>query len=164
MEISLIGAMSKNWVIGKENAIPWSIPEEQRHFRELTKHKTVIMGRKTFESIGRVLPKRRTIIVTSNPKFNSQGCEGAKSIQEALALAKDEAEVFIAGGQTLYSATLPLAKRIYLTVIDFEIFGDTFFPQFNKLEFEIKNEQLVEGEPKYVYQTLERKLPPRKTL
>lgn len=152
----MIAAMSENRVIGKGNDIPWRIPGEQKRFRSLTTGKTVIMGRKTFESIGKPLPNRRNIVITRGRTYVADGCEVVGSLSEALDLTKNENEVFIGGGETLYKEALPLADRIYLTTIHFEIDGDTFFPElgddFEQLEFTD-----VEGEPSYTYQTLERK-------
>lgn len=147
--------MTENRVIGKENDIPWRIPGEQKRFRSLTTGKTVIMGRKTFESIGKPLPNRRNLVITRDRTYVAEGCEIVGSLQEALALTKDEAEVFIGGGETIYREALPIADRIYLTTIHSKIDGDTFFPEIGD-EFQPVECIDVNGEPSYTYQTLER--------
>jgi dihydrofolate reductase len=156
MKISMIAAMSENRVIGKSNDIPWRIHGEQKRFRSLTTGKAVIMGRKTFESIGKPLPNRRNIIITRDQTYAANGCEVVGSLQEALALTKGEEEVFIGGGETIYKEALPLADRIYLTTIHFKVDGDRFFPQVGD-EFEQIESIDVDGEPSYTYQTLEKK-------
>lgn len=128
MTVSIIAAMSRNRVIGRDGAIPWSIPADMSRFRELTLGHTVIIGRKTFESIGRPLPGRKNIVVTRQPDYPAPGAMTAGSLAEALRLAEGDGEVFICGGGDIYAQALPLAARIYLTVADFEVEGDTLFP------------------------------------
>lgn len=159
MKISMIAAMAANRVIGKDTKIPWKIPGEQKRFRNLTLGKTVIMGRKTFESIGKPLPGRRTIIVTRNEAYNSesQECLIAHSLESALGHCRGLEEVFIGGGQQLYELALPIADNIYLTVIEKEFEGDTFFPQFSLDEFAEVYAERVEGDVPYTYFTYARK-------
>jgi dihydrofolate reductase len=156
MKISQIAARSKNGVIGNENDIPWRIPGEQKRFKDLTLGHTVIMGRKTYESIGKPLPKRKTIIVSRDPHYKVVGCVVVHSIEEALKLTEAEEEVFIGGGESIYRASLPYTDRIYLTEIDFEVNGDTRFPDLPSAEFKEIERQLIPGEPAYSYLTLER--------
>lgn len=128
--ISLILAVSENGVIGdstKPHGIPWDLPDDMKHFREVTRGKTVIMGSKTFELIGRPLPKRRNIVISRNLKYQAEGCEVAHSPEEALEMAKNDGEVMIIGGSKVYEAFLPFADRIYLTQVHTNITGDASF-------------------------------------
>lgn len=135
MTVSIIAAMSSNRVIGRDGAIPWSIPADMRRFSELTFGHTVIMGRKTFESIGRPLAGRKNIVVTRQPEYPASGVITAGSLDEALRLATGDGEVFICGGGEIYAQALCHAERIYLTVADFEAEGDTFFPAIPSEDF-----------------------------
>lgn len=128
MIISIIAAMAENRVIGRENQIPWEIPSELRRFQETTMGHPVIMGRKTFESIGHHLPGRKNIIITKQEDFAPAGCVVARDLQEAVAAAAGADEIFICGGETVFREAMPIAHRIYLTVIDEEFDGDAFFP------------------------------------
>ncbi|HET6420940.1 MAG TPA: dihydrofolate reductase [Geobacteraceae bacterium] len=128
MIISLIAAMSENRVIGRDNAIPWRLPDDLKRFREITTGHPVIMGRKTFESIGKSLPDRKNIVITRNPEFHPEGCIIAGNLRKALAECADADEAFICGGGEIFRAAMPLADRIYLTVIHEKIEGDTYFP------------------------------------
>jgi len=130
--ISLIAAMAENRVIGKDNDMPWGrLPADLKHFRAATQGHTVIMGRKTFESIGKPLPKRRNIVITSKKEI--PGCEVATSIKEAISMSEGEEEVFIIGGGSIYKQTLMMADRLYITEIDMQTEGDTFFPEYKQL-------------------------------
>jgi dihydrofolate reductase len=128
MIISIIAAMTDNRVIGRDGAIPWDIPADRRHFRELTMGHPVIMGRKTFESIGRPLPGRFNIILSRRGDFRAEGCSVAKTLEDALLACAGADEVFICGGEELYQQALPLVERIFLTVIHQDYDGDLFFP------------------------------------
>ncbi|MHC4109313.1 MAG: dihydrofolate reductase, partial [Planctomycetota bacterium] len=115
MKISLIAAMAENRVIGRDNRLPWHLPDDLERFKRLTTGHTVIMGRKTFESIGKPLPGRRSIVVTTRPMADgARGAVGAGTLEEALELVEGEAEVFVAGGEAIYRLTLPKADRLYL--------------------------------------------------
>jgi len=136
-------AMARNRVIGRDNALPWHLPEDLRHFRELTLGKPVIMGRLTHESIGRALPGRSNIVVSANPDFRpAPGVIRVGSIEAALAAAAGIArrdgvdECMVIGGSRIYAACLPLAQRIHLTLIEREVDGDTWFPAFDPSEWE----------------------------
>lgn len=130
--VCIIVAMDRNRVIGKDNRLPWHISEDLKHFKALTMGHPIIMGRKTFESIGRVLPGRLNVVVTrqSNYSAPAEVCV-ASSIEAALAAAKGAKEVFIIGGHGLYINTLERAWRLYVTEVDGEFDGDTFFPEFD---------------------------------
>lgn len=128
--ISLIVAHDEQYVIGKDNAMPWHLPGDLQYFKEQTMGKPVIMGRKTFESIGRPLPGRRNIIITRNRDYVADGIETVGSLEEALALTADANEQMVIGGQQIFTEALPLADRLYITHIDTTFEGDTFFPHY----------------------------------
>ncbi|MDD4627839.1 MAG: dihydrofolate reductase [Candidatus Peribacteraceae bacterium] len=132
MILSLIVAVAENGAIGANNQLLWNLPLDMKHFRETTKGHAVIMGRKTFESIGHPLPKRRNIIITRDANLKIEGCEAVVSLQDALQCAEKggEAEAFIIGGGQIYAQALPTADRVYLTRVHTESEGDTFFPEF----------------------------------
>ncbi|HXO21318.1 MAG TPA: dihydrofolate reductase [Thermoanaerobaculia bacterium] len=135
--ISLIAAMAENRVIGRGGALPWRLPADLRRFKRLTLGHTLVMGRKTFEAIGRPLPGRATVVVTRREGYAPEGVAVAHSIGEALAQAAKAVgeEIFVAGGAEIYRQTLPLAARIFLTVIAAEIPGDAFFPAFEEADW-----------------------------
>jgi len=138
MKVSLIAALAENRTIGRDNRIPWHLPLDLRWFQRWTLGHTVILGRRTFESIGsRPLPGRRTIVVSRREGYAPEGAEAAPSVEEALGLAEGDGEVFVAGGQEIYRAALPRASRLYLTRIHQEFPGDAFFPPFDESEFEV---------------------------
>lgn len=145
--VTLIAAMAKNRVIGLDRGIPWDIPADRRRFRELTMGHPVIMGRKTFESIGRPLPGRRCIVLSRQPGYAAPGCEVKGSIEEALRICSASDEVFVAGGGELYRLALPLAERLCLTYVDLDLSGDTTFPEIPDNEFEEKHRELVSEDP-----------------
>ncbi|MFH1145885.1 MAG: type 3 dihydrofolate reductase [bacterium] len=130
MIISIIVAMSLNRVIGKDNKLPWHLSADLKHFKELTTGHSVIMGRKTYESIGKPLPKRVNIVLSRNTVFPNDVIT-VKSLQEALAMVEDNQEVFIMGGASVYQEALPLASKIYLTFVQANITGDTYFPEID---------------------------------
>lgn len=132
--ISLIAAMAKNRVIGKGNQMPWHLPADLLHFKQKTLGKPIIMGRKTFESIGRSLPGRQNIVISRNSDYVAAGCELASSIEDALKIAASKEEVMIIGGGFLYSQTLAMADNLYLTFIELEVEGDTCFPDYTQLD------------------------------
>lgn len=131
MTISLIAAMSENRVIGLKGQLPWHIPEDLKFFKETTAGKPVVMGRKTFDSLGKPLPKRRNIVVTRDENWSRDGCERVSSLDEAYRLLKGEKEIFVIGGGEIYKAALSGADRIYLTVIHQTFDGDAYFPEFD---------------------------------
>jgi dihydrofolate reductase len=139
--VSLIAAMGRNRGIGIENRLPWRLSADLRRFRELTMGHHIIVGRKTFESIGRALPGRRTIIVTHNENYQGpddpENLSVVYSIDEAIDLARSrgETEVFVCGGAEIYAQTLGLADRLYLTFVETEADADTFFPEWNERDW-----------------------------
>lgn len=157
MEIVLIAAMAKNRVIGLNNQIPWHIPGEQRRFRDLTWGHTLIMGRRTYESIGKSLPGRRNIVITRNPNYAAPGCEIAASLDHAYSLSKNEGIVYNIGGEQLYHLGIKDADKLILTVLDCNMDGDTFFPEFSDSQFQlICSEKVTAGKIPYTILTYRR--------
>ena len=154
--IALIVAYTKNRVIGNNGCIPWRIKGEQKRFRELTTGNVVVMGRRSYEEIGRPLPNRTTIVISNTKNFDCENCMTAKSLAEALELAGDR-KVYISGGARLYEEALPLVEKMYITEIDAEMEGDTYFPEFDETLFEKEIDERVEGEIPYTYVTYTRK-------
>ena len=160
MMVSLIVAMGKNRVIGANGAIPWRLPNELQLFKRVTMGHHIIMGRKTWESIGRLLPGRTTVIVTRQKDYAVAGTVVASSLDAALAACGDDSEVFVIGGGELYQLALPLAQRIYLTTVDVEPAGDTHMPEFNTADWrEVSSESFAADEKhlhSYRFSVLER--------
>jgi dihydrofolate reductase len=166
--VSLIVGMSRNRVIGVENRLPWNIPEDLKRFREITTGHPIVMGRKTFESIGRALPKRTNIVVTrdvaSVQNRVPSGVLVAASLLEALKAAQGAdipggEEIFVIGGGEIYKQSLPLAQKLYITQIDQDYLGDAFFPAFEAADFrEISREthESREGVPAFEFIVLDR--------
>jgi dihydrofolate reductase (trimethoprim resistance protein) len=127
MNISFIVAMDKNRVIDKDNDIPWRLPKDWQYVKKTTMGHPIILGRKNFESIGRVLPGRRNIVLTRDTGFTFEGCEIAHSIEDVFELCKNEEEIFIFGGEQIYKLFLPYVNKMYITRIHHEFEGDTFF-------------------------------------
>lgn len=150
-DISLIAAMAHNRVIGKDNQMPWHMPADLKHFKATTLGKPVIMGRKTFESIGRALPGRQNIVVTRDASFEAPGCDIAHSLEAAVSLAGDVAEIIIMGGGQLYQAALPMANRMYLTFIDLSTEGDAHFPAWDSEEWVIVDRETHSHDDKNPY-------------
>jgi dihydrofolate reductase len=124
-------AMARNGVIGRDNQLPWHLPEDLKRFRARTVGKPVLMGRRTFESIGRPLPQRTNLILTRQPGFCPSGVQSVHSLDEALAASAGAAELVVIGGAEVYRAALPVARRIYLTRIEADVPGDTCFPELD---------------------------------
>ena len=134
--ISLIAAMANNRVIGIDNRLPWRLPDDLQHFKHLTLGKTIVMGRKTWESLPGLLPDRRHIVVTRNLDYQAQGAEVVNTIEEAIAAVSDDEEVLIVGGANLYQQMLPVAGTMYLTLVDADIAGDAFFPAWQAAQWQ----------------------------
>lgn len=143
--------MAKNRVIGKDNQMPWHLPADLKHFKAVTMGKPIIMGRKTYESIGRPLPGRQNIVVSRDPEHSVEGCDSATSFEEALVLVKNSDEVMVIGGGLLYQQTLPLANKLYLTFIDLDVAGDTLFPEFENLKLTEFNREAHKADEKNSY-------------
>jgi len=140
-QLSLIVAMDENRLIGSANGLPWRMPADLEYFKRTTMGKPVVMGRRTFDSIGRALPGRRNIVVTRDRRFNAAGCEVAGGIDEAIALCADADEIMLIGGASLYRQALHRATRLYLTRIHHSFEGDTWFPEFDESDWRLESEQ-----------------------
>ena len=150
--LALIAALSKNYVIGNKGIIPWKIKGEQKRFKELTTGKTIIMGKRTFEEIGKPLPNRKTIVISNTMKYEYENCITLESLAQAIDYVGQE-DTYVAGGERLYREALPLVDVMYLTMIDLEVEGDTYFPQFNENEFTLTSVEEFQGEIPYKYLT-----------
>lgn len=139
--LSLIVAISANRVIGINNTLPWHLPEDLKRFRALTTGHHIIMGRKTYESLNRLLPGRTTVIVTRNPDYRIEGALIAHSLQEAITLCGNDEEVFLIGGAELYKDGLQLADKLYITEIKASYEGDAFFPEFELAGWELTSRE-----------------------
>jgi dihydrofolate reductase len=146
--LSLIVALARNGVIGKDNRLPWHIPEDLKRFRALTMGHHIIMGRRTWESIGRPLPGRTSVVVSRRPDYSAPGALVVHSLAEALAACAGDDEAFVIGGAQIYREALPLAERIYLTRIDADYAGDAFFPSISQEQWrEVSREARVGSGP-----------------
>lgn len=157
MRLSIIAAMAQNRVIGRGNALPWRLPEDLKWFRSQTLGKPIIMGRKTFESIGsKALPGRKNIVLSRSGDLRASDVIIAGSLQEALAHCPDAAEVMIIGGARLYAQTLALAQRLYLTLIHKAVEGDAYFPKVNWDAWQEveRHDHLSQGEEAFAYSFL----------
>lgn len=165
MKISLIVAASTNNVIGADGELPWHLPEDLRHFKAITMGKPMIMGRATWDAIGRALPGRRSIVLTRQQDFSARGCKVAPSVAAALAAAGDADEVMVIGGGEIYREFLPMADRIYLTRVQVETEGDTLFPELDMNEWDVVAvEEYPAGDEREIgfdLETLERVRPRR---
>jgi len=158
MSLSLIAAVASNGVIGKGGDLPWRLSDDLKRFKKLTMGHPIVMGRKTFDSIGRALPGRKNIVITRDTSWSFEGVEVAHSLDEALSLA-GEGEVFVIGGGEIYRQALPMASRMYLTLLAREVEGDAVFPEYDAAEWkEVEREQMSEPEA-YAFVTLNRATP-----
>ncbi len=154
--LSLIVAVAENGVIGRDNALPWHISEDLRYFKQVTSGKTVIMGRKTFQSIGRPLPNRTNIVITRDPAFSAEGVLVAHSLAEALAKAGD-GEAVVIGGSSLFEEALGRADRFYLTEVHRAYQGDVHFPAWDRAGWQETSRRKVAGDPDISFVTYERR-------
>jgi dihydrofolate reductase len=134
--LSVIVAMARNRVIGIRNTLPWRLPDDLRHFKSLTMGHHIVMGRKTYESIGKPLPGRTPVIVTRDQDYRVEGCLTATSIDAAIAACAGDAEIFFVGGAEMYAQVLPRADRLYLTEIQADYEGDAWFPAFDRNDWQ----------------------------
>jgi len=152
--INLIVATSKNGVIGNDNSLIWHLPADLKHFKNLTTGKTIIMGRKTYESIGKALPNRRNIVITRQDDYDPDDCEVVSSLEEALLLCGENC--FIIGGGEIYKQSIDIADKIYLTLIDENFEGDTYFPKITSDWFiASKIDRKSDDKNKYNYSFIE---------
>lgn len=166
MKISLIAALSDDGVIGRNNALPWRLPTDMKRFKKLTMGKPVIMGRKTWESIGKPLSGRTNIIVSRDPGFEASGCTVVSSIVEALAEAEEVKEVMVIGGSSVYEALLPQADNLYLTYVHAAFEGDVHFPDIDMEDWRETSRKSFEADESnahaYTFVTLRRKFTTQK--
>lgn len=166
MSIALVAAVARGGVIGRDSGIPWRLPEDLQRFRALTMGHPVIMGRRTWESLPdqfRPLPGRGNVVVTRNPDWSAQGADRAGSIEDALRLLEGESAVFVIGGGEIYAAALPFANELLLTEIDADIEGDTYFPDWDRNDFdEVAREERVSADgTRFAFVTYARRVPQR---
>jgi dihydrofolate reductase len=152
MELILIAAMSRNRVIGHNNTIPWHVPEEMYHFKKSTMGHAVIMGRKTFTSIGKALPGRFNVVLSKNKDLHVPGCSIARSLTEGIQHCQNQEKIFIIGGRAVYEESIEVADTILLSVLDREYEGDTFFPPIPEKHFqEISAKRMGNEQPFTLY-------------
>ena len=154
MIISMIAALSNNRVIGRDNALPWHLPEDLKYFKRVTMGKPLLMGRKTYQSIGRPLPGRTSIVLTRQPDFDAPGVVVVNTPEQALGEARllDADELMVIGGEDVYRTMLPMAQRLYLTRLDIDVAGDAFFPQLESSQWrELNRQDIAAGEATCAY-------------
>lgn len=149
--LSIIVAAARNNAIGKNNQLLWHMPADLKFFKETTLGHPVVMGRKTFESVGKALPKRRNIVITRNKSFSPENVEVCHALDEALELLDDTEENFIVGGSEIYKMSLPYCDKIYFTEIDADFEADTFFPSFNPEEWHLTHREEHAADEKNPY-------------
>lgn len=150
--ISIIAAIGKNRAIGKDNKLLWNIPEDMAHFKEKTTGHTVIMGDKTYQSIGRPLPNRKNIVLSLDEKFEALGCEVRHSLDEVLSEYKNsDEEVFVIGGGMIYKLSLPHADKLYLTIVEDSPEADTFFPDYSEFKKAVSEKEANNGKYKFKF-------------
>ena len=159
MRIAMIAAMAKNRVIGKDNQMPWHLPEDLKHFKAMTMSKPIVMGRKTFESIGRPLPGRHNIVITRQGNYQHDGITCVSSFEQAIEAAGECDELVVMGGGQLYAELLPKADVLYLTEIDLQVEGDTFFPEWDDGSWDLQQTTNATNEQglQYSFNTLIKK-------
>jgi dihydrofolate reductase len=161
MKISLIAAVSCNGVIGNEGGIPWHLPADLKYFKSVTMGKPIVMGRKTWESLGRPLPGRKNIVISRNKKFQAEGCEVVRGIDAAIDAAGDAEELMVIGGAAIYEAFFSRADHLYLTRVECDVEGDTRFPEFSKEEWRLISQEMYPADEKnafaYVFERYVRK-------
>ncbi|MDR2283483.1 MAG: dihydrofolate reductase [Sphingobacterium sp.] len=150
-KITLIVAAAENNAIGKDNQMPWHLPNDFKYFKKSTIDHSIVMGRKTFESIGKPLPERRNIVLTRDQQYNNPGIDVANSLQDVLTYCRDEREIFIIGGANIYQQALPLAQRVLLTRVHATIDGDAFFPELPSTEWELVSQEKHNKDEKHAY-------------
>jgi dihydrofolate reductase len=161
MTLTLIAAVADDRVIGRSNALPWYLPADLKRFKQLTTGHTVVMGRKTYESVGRPLPNRRNIVISSSKDFRPDGVTVVRSLDDALMLAKDDGNVFIIGGARVFADAMPAGDRMELTRVHARIPGDVFFPPWNPSDWTLVSEENHPADQRnqypYSFQTYERR-------
>jgi len=160
MKVALIVAVSENNVIGRDNQLPWHLPEDLQYFKSVTMGKPILMGRKTYDSIGRPLPGRANIVITRDPNWTAEGVIVVNSLEDAMAEgaqacnATESDEIMVIGGAQIYRDCLPIADKLYLTKVDAEIEGDAFFPEIDNNQWQKTSEKTPNDLGKYPYRFL----------
>lgn len=149
--LSYVVAVSRNGVIGNENALPWRLPDDLRQFKALTLGKPVLMGRKTFQSIGKPLPGRTNIVLTRDTEWRADGVAVAHTLEDAFAAAGPVAEIMVIGGAEIYRLLMPSVERLYLTRVDADLEGDTHFPSFDERAWRVSAEVLHPADEKHAH-------------
>lgn len=144
--LSLIAAMDENRLIGSDNTLPWHLPADLAFFKRTTMGKPIVMGRKTYDSIGKPLPGRRNIVVSRNPNLHLPGCDVAVSVEQAMGLCRQDMEVMLIGGASLYAQTIDRAEALYITLIHARFTGDTWFPDFDSAVWKTRFRQDFEAD------------------
>lgn len=158
MTLTIVVAIAQNGAIGCANKLLWHISEDLKHFKRITSGGCIIMGRKTFESIGKPLPNRRNVIISRNAEYTADGCEIYTSIEDAIKALANLDEVFVIGGGEIYRQTFPFAQKIELTVVERDFEGDTHFPAIDYSQWNVTSgERSTDGELPYRFETLTRK-------
>ncbi len=155
----MIAAIGKNRELGKDNKLLWHIPEDMKRFRDLTRGHVVIMGRKTYESIGRLLPNRTNIIITRDKDYKVEGAVITHTFEEAIEVAKEretQGEIYIIGGGQIYDSAIPYADKLYLTIVDKTFVADTFFPEYSEFKKVMSKKESNDETFKYAFLDLER--------
>lgn len=150
-QITLVVAAAENNAIGKDNQMPWHLPNDFKYFKKSTLGHSIVMGRKTFDSIGKPLPERRNIILTRDQHYNNPEVDVANGIQEVLTYCRDEREIFIIGGADIFKQALPLAQKVLLTRVHAEIAGDTFFPELPPSDWTLVSQDRHSKDEKHAY-------------
>jgi len=149
--ISIIAAIGKNRELGFKNTLLWHLSDDLKRFKNLTRGHAVIMGRKTYETIGKPLPERKNIVITRNPAYVAPGCTVVASLDDAIKAAGNDPEIFVMGGGEIYALALARADRMYLTFVDAAIEADTFFPEFSETEWKLASEEPHAVDEKHAY-------------
>ena len=162
LRLSILVAMAKNRVIGRDNRLPWHLPADLKHFKFLTMGQTIVMGRKTYESIGKPLPGRANVVITRQTDYEIPGAVVVNSLKDALLVCEEtstiDTENFIIGGEKLYQQTIKICQRMYITEIQSNFDGDVFFPQFDPGDWEeMQRDKHVDGNLEYHFVVLDRK-------
>lgn len=159
MSYTIIAAIAENFAIGRDNDLLWHISGDLKRFKKITTGHTIIMGRKTFQSLPKgPLPNRRNIVISRNPDFSHEGIEVVKSVEQAKNIAGNDREIFIIGGGTIYKEFLPIANKIYLTIVHKKYEADVFFPRLDYDDWDIEDKvENFEHSPPFTYVTLIRK-------
>ena len=146
-----MAAVAENGVIGTQDALPWHLPTDMKHFKELTSGHTIIMGRRTFETLRRPLQNRRNVVVTRNRAYQAEGVHIVHDLDEALSLASEDDEVFVVGGGEIYEQAMLRAERMYLTIVHAELEGDTLFPKFPEVDWILREDVYNEADERHSY-------------